>query len=249
MVSDIYETRGMPGSGIDKDITKEFARRLWSGTETGFGKKLDDIGSVIDYDDPDALMLQKLNENVWHFSAAKNHHQLKELSRALVDENGKLRTWEQFKPIANGINNRQVNQWLKVEYELAIAGGNMAAEWQRCWKERKQFPFVQFDVVMDEGTTDICTTLHDVIVAITDPMLDEYWPPNHFGCRTRMRQLTGVKPSPKGSYALPDIPDLFKMNVGKTGMIFPQGHAYFTDLPLEVKNEANVLRLKANSRG
>ena len=234
MVAGVYREKGLPTGLIDRSVTGAIARKLLQGIESGFGQQLADIGTSIDYDTPDANMLLQLQRNVWHFSAAKNYNQLVELSRALVGEDGKLRSWEQFKEAAWKVNDRHINQWLRVEYDNAVAGAQMAGKWTEIQREAATFPYLQFDVVMDMGTSEICRPLYNVVVPVGHPMLDRYYPPNHFGCRTTVRQLRSGTPTPPEQYSLPDIPPMFQTNVGKTGMAFPAGHPYFTGAPEEV---------------
>ena len=99
MFKRIYTLMGMPAT-IDKGMVQYFAKLLFSEVEAGYGAKL--VG--IDWDTPDYLVLRNLQENVYHFSAAKNYQQLKDTTRALVGEDGKLRTWTDFKKAAFDIN-------------------------------------------------------------------------------------------------------------------------------------------------
>lgn len=232
MVAGVWRDTGMPTGLIDRNVTGAIARKLMGAIETGYGKQLADIGTSIDYETPDANMLLKLQQNVWHFSAAKNYTQLVELSRALIGEDGKLRSWDQFKEAAYKVNDRHINQWLRVEYDNAVAGAQMAGKWVEIQRDAAIFPYLQFDVILDGGTSDICRPLAGVIVPVGDAMLNTFYPPNHFNCRTTIRQLrTGM---PSTNYSLPDIPTMFQTNVGKTGMAFPEGHPYFTGAPAEV---------------
>jgi hypothetical protein len=45
-------------------------------------------------------MLANLQTDVYHFSAAKNYQQLKSLTGALVDDDGKVRSFSDFKKAA-----------------------------------------------------------------------------------------------------------------------------------------------------
>jgi len=231
LLIELYHTSGTDGT-LNQVITKYFADKLWKGVTEGFGS---DIGSL-DYDTPDYNMLTKLKENVWHFSAAKNYAQLRELSDALLDGEGQLRTFEQFLDAAKPINERYMKTWLKTEYELAVAGGQMAGKWIDIEKNAETFPLIQFDVVMDNRTSDICRPLDRVIVPIDHPMVKRFYPPNHFGCRTTVRQLRTGKITPDDKIITPEIPAMFRTNLGQRGLIFPPGHAYFEGLPDSVKD-------------
>lgn len=68
-------------------------------------------------------------------------------------------------------------------------------------------PFMMFDAVMDEATSEICTKLNGTVLPNDDPFWGSHWPPLHHRCRSAVRSLSrsqaerrGVAPSP------PDVP-------------------------------------------
>lgn len=237
MVQDIWKRKGMPET-INKPVTAAFAKELWSGVVEGFGKDLPGI----DYETPHALMLQNLQQSVYHFSAAKNYQQLKSLTQALVGDDNKLRTYSQFKKQAFAINDQHVNQWLKTEYDTAVAGGQMASKWTAIESSKDTLPMLEFDAVMDKRTTELCASLHGVIRPVDDPFWRQYYPPNHFGCRSTVRQRSGVRSTPIDKIEYPEkMPEMFKTNLAQRGLAFPPGHPYFKGLPDEVLIQATKL--------
>lgn len=221
----------MPKPG--KKLTAYYASRLTKALEEGYGQKI----GAIDYDSPDGNMLEHLVKNVYQFSAAKNYTQLRQLTQALIGEDGKLRTLSQFKKAAYEINDTHVNQWLEAEYDLAVSGAQMASKWVDI-STNPGTRFLEFDVVLDSRTSDICRPLHGIIVPVDHPMLATYYPPNHFRCRTTVRQHHSATPTPEHQLELPDIPPMFQTNLAKQKLIFPPGHAYWTGVPASVLKEA-----------
>lgn len=232
MLHDIYRLQGTDGT-IDQAVTKYFADKLWSGVTESFGA---DLGDLV-YDTPDYKMLASIKENVWHFSAAKNYQQLRELSDALLNENGELRTFEEFRAASKIVNDKFMKRWLKTEYDLAVAGGQMASKWADIVKNAETLKLIQFDVVMDGNTTDICRSLHGVTVPFTHPIVKRYYPPNHFNCRTTVRSLASGAITPDDKIVLPEIPAMFRTNLAQQGLVFPEGHAYFVGLPDAIKDQ------------
>jgi|ERR1035437_16550 SPP1 gp7 family putative phage head morphogenesis protein len=241
LVKKIYDEQGMPEK-IDAGVTKYYAAQLWKAITEGYGE---DLASV-DFDTPDYTMLRHLQEDVYQFSGAKNYQQLKELSQALVSDEGAIRTFAEFKEAALLINKEQVTTYLQAEYNLAINSGQMASKWETIEENKDVLPLLQFDAVIDDRTTAICSSLNEVIKPVADPFWDMYYPPNHFGCRSTVRSLSSGKITGHDDYVTPDkIPDMFKTNLAKNGLAFPPKHPYFVGLPEQVKEQsAKILNKK-----
>lgn len=224
MVKALWTRKGMPKGGIDTAMVEQFANHLFSGVTEGYG------GVAVDYTTPDINMLESLKKNVFHFSSAKNKTQLKALSKALIGDDGKLRSWPQFKEAASGINNKFVNQWLKTEYNFAVASGQMASKWVDIQASKSTLGVLEFDAVMDKRTTDLCGSLNGITKNADDAFWNVWYPPNHFGCRSTVRQRnSGYKTTPDNKISTPKIPKMFQTNLAKEGLAFPPGHAYYND--------------------
>lgn len=219
LIKDIYKTKDIPEKGYHKPSVQKMA-----------GKFADSIDQI-DYDSPDEEMRKILKNNVWKFSVAKNHNDAKRLSNLLLDEEGKLRPWNSFKKEAEKVVGDS-NRYLKTEYDTIVAGAQMARLWKEVQRDKHIFPFVQFDVVVDDHTSDICRPLDKVIMSVDDPLLLIYWPPNHFNCRTTIRRLRNAEPTENVN--LPDIPEAFKNNVAANGEIFTNDNTYIANTPKEV---------------
>lgn len=172
--------------------------------------------------------VQRLKTNTWYFSAAKNHADLVAMNNILIDEQGKLRTWNQFKKEAEKVVGRSA-RYLKTEYVTAVASSRMAARWQKLQEQKHIYPNAKFYVVMDKNTTEICNPLHNVVVPLDHPLLKTHFPPNHFNCRTDVLG-TSEKPTPNSKITIPDIPENFRNNIGITGKIFSENSSYLDKL-------------------
>ncbi len=223
-------------------MTQAFAQRLWGGVTTGYGKTTAGIA----YDSPDGEMLRNLQNNVYAFSAAKNWQQMKALTQALIGDDDKLRTYSQFKNAAFQINDSHVNQWLKTEYDTAIASGQMASTWVDI-KNNSSTTMLQFDAVMDGHTSAICSSLNGVIRPVDDAFWKQYYPPNHFGCRSTVRQRSSGKATPEANIVYPEkVPPMFKVNLADRGLAFPPAHPYWIGIPKKELNNALLLMPEQN---
>lgn len=178
-------------------------------------------------------MLTHLVRDVWNFSASKNYQQMRDLTLALKDDEGKVRSFSDFKEVAEGILDQYNITWLETEYNFAIAASQSAARWAEFEREADIIPNLKYQTVGD----DHVRAAHQLLDGIIRPLKDSFWtthyPPNGWGCRCEaVQELEGY-----GRVTLdkniPDvgIPEMFKTNLANTGLIYPQNHPYYTGVP------------------
>lgn len=241
LVNQVYNKKGIP-TKLHSGLVIHYANTLWDGLAKGYGQMHTDV----DFTTPDAVMLQKMQDSIWHFSAAKNFSQLRALSAALIDETGKLRSFEQFRTAAHSINNEHVNAWLKAEYNLAVAGGQMAATWVRAEANKDVLPFLKYVTAGDERVRQAHADLDGVVRPIDDDFWNIYYPPNGYNCRCDVIQVgAGYRVTPVDKILPPaNMPAMFKTNLAKKGLAFPANHPYFIGNAPVVKETAAALQQK-----
>ncbi|NOS92455.1 MAG: minor capsid protein [Cyclobacteriaceae bacterium] len=191
---------------------------LWKGVKIGIGA---------DFDTLDEDFIQALRGNVSQFSDAKNYTMLRELNAALIKADGTLATFSEFQEAARKITDIYLKNYLKAEYNLAVTGGQMAAKWKQIIANKDALPLLQFDAIIDTQTTEICRPLDGVTLPVDHPFWNRFYPPNHYGCRSTVRQLAQGTVTANDKIPSADIPDMFKTNLGANSLIFPTGHPYF----------------------
>lgn len=213
---------------IDKDLTRWYAQKFWEEVQSGFGATLAGLA----YDTPDYNMLASLRNDVYHFSAAKNYQQLKALTEALVDENGKVRTKQAFRKVAQEINDTHVGRWLDTEADTALASAQMASKWVDIVANKATLGILEFDSVLDQRTSEQCRSLHGVRKPVDDPFWQKYYPPLHFLCRSSVRQRTGGAVTKNEDIIYPEnIHEMFLVNMAEKGVVFPPKHPYWDGVP------------------
>lgn len=232
MLYNIWHLQGTDGN-IDETVTRFFADRIWKGVVKGYGFDL----PAVEFDSPDYQMLEAIKKNVWQFSAAKNFQQLRELSNALIGEDGLLKTFDQFKEAAKLINEKFMKTWLRTEYDLAIAGGQMAGKWVQIQKNASALPLLRFEAIIDSQTTELCASLHGTMLPIDHAFWRRFYPPNHFNCRSTVSQHPSGTVTEESKIPSAEIPKMFQTNLGQQGLIFPADHPYFIGIPDDVKNQ------------
>ena len=209
----------------DPELLASTATTLLTAMTTGYGKSLSDV----DYDTPDFNTLRKLTENVFQFSASKDFHILQDMTLALKDTDGKLRSFSDFQKEVDKMNLQYNGNWLRTEYNHAVAASQCAARWTEQVSRSQSMPYLQYQAVMDANTRPEHAALNGVIKRIDSDFWDKYYPPNGWGCRCEVIQLPGKnhKETPDMDLKHCKVAPMFQVNVGKKGVIFPKGHPYF----------------------
>ena len=157
----------------------------------------------------------------------------------------RIRSFEEFRQAVEDIDAKYNGNWLRTEYNQAIAASQCGARWNEFKRNAKAMPMLQYQAVMDSNTREDHAKLNGVRKRVDDPFWDIYMPPNGWGCRCEVIQLpsSAAKETPSEKIIPPAVPKMFQINFGKRGIVFPQGHAYFKRLPKEYE-----YKLKESSR-
>ncbi len=239
IVRDIWKAKAMPKE-IDEALASFFASEYWKGVEQGYNTTFEEV----DYNTPDYELLRKLEKDVFQFSSAKTYQQLKAISQALLGEDGKLRTYTQFRTAAAEINNEFVNQWLQAEYNYAVSASQSASQWVIIQETKELLPLLRYSTVGDDRVRPEHEELDDVTRPVDDAFWDTYYPPNGWNCRCDVIQISRGTITDLSKITLPEIKPLFMYNPGKQGIVFPPGHPYYDGLPDDVKEQGDALYLK-----
>ncbi|WP_319025197.1 phage head morphogenesis protein, partial [Riemerella anatipestifer] len=215
-----------------KGSVRETYKVLYKGVEEGISME----ANTDSFLQRNYVFNQKIKDNLWYFSAAKNRADLIALNNLLVDEKGNFKTWSQFKAEAEKILGRSA-RYLKTEYTTAVAGARMAAKWVKFQEQKHLYPYAKFFVVMDKHTSDICSPLNGVVVPWEHPLLKTHYPPNHFNCRTDVVATRYDEPTPNNEIKVPDIPNDFMNNIGISGTIFSENSKYIKALQNDFNDE------------
>lgn len=221
---------------------------LKDGTYKGYGTTLFELRQKLadgikgKFNQKDLVLLGDLRANIYMFSAAKTHAQLKEMTAALVADDGKLKPFADFKKDATQIFGKYNESYLKTEYDTAYGQAQMASKWRRIEDEADVLPYLKYDAVLDKNTSDICRPLDGITAPVNDPIWKKITPLNHFNCRCVLLQLDDInKPkltsektkASRTKKAEDQMQDVFKMNAGQDGYIFSPKHPYFQVAPNE----------------
>ncbi|TDX86191.1 phage minor head protein [Epilithonimonas xixisoli] len=206
---------------INADLHLKTAETLINAISAG----LVSIGSS---DNDNKVLLEKLKQNIYHFSAAKSLTQMQYYRDAMVGDNGKILGTASFiKKIADTgeIFNRT---HLATEADSAHMSAIAAYNWENIDSE-----YIEFSTVGDSRVSPEHRLLDKFTALKTDPIWKRLWAPLRWNCRCRNipgKSTTQNNLTSDEAYNVvrAQIKDtIFENNVGITKVIFNDKHPYF----------------------
>jgi SPP1 gp7 family putative phage head morphogenesis protein len=223
--------RKMMRSPEFKAMMVETGNQLSAAVSEGYGAKLESL----EYGTPDAVLLGKLTTSLYIFSANKSYSLLVELNQLLVKD-GKVREYKDFKTEALKLHEDYNINWLKTEYDTALATGQMAAKWVDFQRNADDY-FLKYSTVGDARVRPAHADLDGITLPVDDPFWNTHYPPLGFKCRcdvVRVPRQGRTATSQAHLDSLDAHAVDFGHNAGKTGVVFPESHQY-NDIPDGVK--------------
>ncbi|WP_400192803.1 DUF935 family protein [Hymenobacter sp. B81] len=210
---------------------QETASQLSQGVQEGYGMKLPEL----EFGKPDAVLLGKLTQHLYVFSANKSYQLLVDLNGLLVKA-GQVRPYGDFEREALQLHQDYNVSWLRTEYDTAVATGQMAAKWLTFQDDADKY-FLKYSTVGDDRVRPTHAELHGVLRPVDDPFWNTHYPPLGWKCRCNVVRVPRAGRTATAQEDLDKLsvkPPEFGHNAGKTGVVFPESHQYY-DVPEGVK--------------
>jgi SPP1 gp7 family putative phage head morphogenesis protein len=219
---------------VDPEIWKLNYTELTRAIQEGWGKGI----SEMRFDEPNWQYIAELKYHTASFAAFKNHQETGVITELLIGEDGKPRSWIDFRNEALKISEGYNKRWLQTEFNHAHQSARMAGKWKDFEENADLYPNLMFVAVMDERTREDHAALNGAIYPINDPFWDTYYPPLDWGCRCSVKQTdSGTEPAKR----LIDVKPGFANNPGKTGEIFDTKGAYYKGAGAKDRDEIDRL--------
>lgn len=203
---------------IDAELLKVIQSTFLDSLFQGYGKQ----SQFVDYDTPDYYALRFLKTNLAAFSAAKDMTQLAEFSKLLLDDNGKRRSFSEFRDLVAKASTEFNQRWLQTEYDTAFANAQMARSWNDI--QSSSFTSITIRTAGDERVRDSHSRYEGFTRPKNDPIWNSFWPPFDWNCRCIAEEGFDLN---QGAVDLKEIPKLFRNNPGVSGVAFDNSHPYF----------------------
>ncbi|MCO5229598.1 MAG: phage minor head protein [Chitinophagales bacterium] len=198
-------------------------------------KKGMNYDGALDPTKPETKLFEKLNANIFAFSAAKSLTQLQEFKKKLTDQNGELVSYGRFRQEVIPIDKEFNDNYLRTEYNSAVSMAQMANKWDKL----KEFDMLEYRTVGDNRVRKSHKDLDGLRLPPDDPLWSKIYPPNDWGCRCTVLPVPGAKKNKREEgdlFSKQNIKPYFKRNVGTEQVIFNEDHPYFIRLPADLKN-------------
>lgn len=179
-------------------------------------------------------MVLQLKKNVAVFSAFKANHYAAAMRSLLLDEDGKKRSFNDFRKEAQKIDPKYNQLWLEAEYNMAIRQARSAKQWQKFEAQKGVFPNLEYMPSRSATPSDAHRQYYGVILSIDDPFWDTALPPSRWNCKCWVKQTKDDTNAPdiEAPEQLPGIAG----NSGKSKMIFTASHAFIRSLSKQDKD-------------
>ena len=206
---------------IEINLFNEICDRINEAARKGF----DESGTVDPDDDFRAAILR--NNEV--FVAFKVHRMQNDMARLLLDSNGNLKPFEQWRKEVMPIASHQVGQWLRTEYNTAVIRAHQAADWRQFEREKDVLPNLRWMPSTSVNPGKDHMIFWGTVRPIDDPFWNEHRPGDRWNCKCDLSSTDDP---------VTEIPDFTKKdnphpgldnNPGKDGKLFSDTHPYIAN--------------------
>jgi phage gp29-like protein len=218
----IYRGAIDPGNEIETGLFNAFRDIL--------NRAVDEAFPGIKAGDGDFGLYEQLRSSNDVFAAFKTHKMQNEVAAELLDGDGALKSFSEWKRDVQGIVDHHVDHWLRTEYDTAVIRAHHAANWREFERERKVLPRVRWLPSTSVNPRESHRVFWNRIFEMDDPFLNIHRPGNEWGCKCGLEATDepatdNSKLPTKGGGPSPGLGG----NPGITGRIFSDDHPYIAN--------------------
>ena len=190
----IYSQDFHPASDIEQNLFNEIWRTLNLAADRGFSQS--------DAPDPDDDFRNAIRRSNAVFSAFKVHRMQNDMAQLLLDDDGNLKTFEQWREEAQPIASHQCGTWLRTEYDTAVIRAHQAADWLQFQREKDILPNLRWVPSTSPNPGKDHRTFWNTILPVDDPFWAQHRPGDRWNCKCSLSATdepttTAPRPSKK----------------------------------------------------
>lgn len=197
----------------------------------------------IKYGFPSRELLWQFKNNIQTFTAFKGHRQTSELVR-LLERDAMIESFASFRDKAMQVLGKYNENWLNAEYNQAVSSAQMAEKWLRIQQRKDELPFLQYRTAGDKRVRKGHQKLNNITLPVDDSFWDTWYPPNGWGCRCDINQVAGPRREAHEVPTEAEVPQLFRINPGKSGEVFSTDHPYFDQVGISKTVRDRLIKQK-----
>lgn len=202
---------------IEEHLFNEFLRTFNRAADEGFSKSVD----------PDDDFREAIRHNNAVFSAFKTHRLQNDMAARLLDENGDLKPFEQWKKDVRSIASHQCGAWLRTEYDTAVIRARQAADWKQFERERDVLPNLKWLPSTSVNPGEDHRPFWGTILPIDHPFWSKHRPGDRWNCKCDLTS-TDEPPTRVPGETEKDNPHRgLDNNPGKDAALFSDSHPYY----------------------
>lgn len=211
------------------NVEDEIYPELYEAARQTFERALEEGYPMEETEDADRLFHEALKNDADVFAAFRTHRMQNDIASQLLDEDGRLKEFRQFREDAESVIGTYNNHWLRTEYDTAVLRARYAADWKRFSRNADILPNLKW---MPTTSAD-----PDVFhmeywrIGLTLPKTHPFWKSHHphdrWGCKCDLEEtddpVTGT---------IPDVDYMpspgLDSNPGLEPELFSHTHPYYT---------------------
>lgn len=195
--------------------------------------------------------IRQIRTNNAVFSAFRVHRMQNDVARQLIDEDGKLKSFDKWMRDIKGITNHYVRNWLQSEYSTAVIRAHQAVDWKHFETEQDVLPNLRWLPTTSPNQDPLHRQYWEkkLTLPVGHPFWDEHHPGDRWNCKCTLMQTDEPANDElvRDLYPVPAQPGL-ENNPAKDGKIFSDTHPYITQAyPGAEKAVKNVLKKRVRS--
>lgn len=156
------------------------------------------------YETHEQSFLKALRHSNEVFSAFKVHSMGSLMQERLLDEEGKLRPFDEWRKSVGGIAKHHLGSWLKTEYDTAVLRAHQAADWQEFERNRDIFPNLRWMPTTSPTPEEAHKGYWSS--GLTLPIDHPFWVDNHPANRWNCKFSLEATSEPASHGEVPDAP-------------------------------------------
>ena len=133
----------------------------------------------------DESFLKSIRHSNEVFSAFKVHAMATKMAERLIGEDGKLRSYEEWRKAVAPIASHHVGSWLRTEYDTAVIRAHQAADWREFEHNKDIFPNLEWMPTTSPSPEAGHAAFwgKPVILPVDDPFWQEHRPGDRWNCK------------------------------------------------------------------